>query len=118
MTKKKEIAILSAMGASKKSIYTIFASCGIFMGILSSFIGTFFAIITLKNLDKLINFLSFLQGHTMFNEKFFGTSLPNHLSLEALIFILIATPIISFLAGFIPAIKASKLIPSKILREN
>ena len=116
--KKREIAILSAMGASKKSIALIFTLCGGIMGTLSTLIGTGAAILTLHNIDSVVSFLSFLQGHDAFNVVFYGKSLPNQLSNHALIFILIATPIISLLAGLVPAVKATKLHPSQILRSE
>ncbi|WP_194847450.1 ABC transporter permease [Candidatus Neptunochlamydia vexilliferae] len=116
--KKKEIAILSAMGASKKSIALIFTLCGGIMGTLSTLIGTVAAMLTLHNIDGVVSFLSFLQGHDAFNAVFYGKSLPNELSNHALTFILIATPIISLLAGLVPALKATKLAPSQILRSE
>ena len=116
--KKKEIAVLQAMGASKKSIALIFGSCGAIMGISSSLIGSLAAVFTLKHIDILVRFLSSIQGHTAFNAAFFGEKLPNALSIDGLIFILIITPIISLIAGLIPAIKAAKMDPSKILRAD
>ncbi len=116
--KRKEIAILSAMGASKKSIAIIFTLCGGIMGTLSTLIGMLAAMLTLHNIDSVVSFLSFLQGHEAFNTVFYGKSLPNQLSHHALIFILIATPIISLLAGLVPALKATKLHPSQILRSE
>ncbi len=116
--KKKEIAILRSMGASSKSIALIFGFCGFFMGIVSSIIGISSALLTLRNLDSVIKFLSIIQGHNFFNAAFFGNKLPNDLSLDALIFVLILTPILAILAGLIPAIKASKMHPSAILRSQ
>ncbi len=116
--KKREIAILSAMGASKKSIALIFTLCGGIMGTLSTLIGTVAAMFTLHNIDSVVSFLSFMQGHDAFNVVFYGKSLPSQLSNHALIFILIATPIISLLAGLVPALKATKLHPSQILRSE
>lgn len=114
--KRKEIAILQSMGASFKSIAFIFGGCGAIMGALSCLIGSLLAIITLHNLESLIAFLSMIQGRSAFNPAFFGQTLPNHLSIEALLFVLIATPILSCLAGLIPAIKASRVQPSHALR--
>lgn len=116
--KKREIAILSAMGASKKSIAWIFTLCGGIMGCLSTLIGTAAALLTIHNIDSVVHFLSFLQGHDAFNAVFYGKSLPSELSQRALMFILIATPIISLLAGLVPALKACKVHPSKILRSE
>ncbi|MES2121929.1 MAG: FtsX-like permease family protein [Chlamydiota bacterium] len=116
--KKKEIGILQAMGASRKSIALIFGTCGICMGILSSLIGIAAAIATLKNIDSIAQMLSFIQGHDAFNTTFFGKTLPGTLSNNAVLFILIATPLLSLLAGFIPALKACRLRPSEILRSE
>ncbi len=114
--KKQEIGILQALGASRKSIALIFGGTGAALGILSSVVGVGAALLTLKNLDKLVQFLSFLQGHDAFNAVFFGSSLPQELSFQALLFVLVITPILSLIAGLIPAWKACRLSPSAILR--
>lgn len=116
--KKREIGILQAMGASSWSIGAIFGSCGMAMGILGSLIGTGAAVLTLSNIDKVVKLLSWVQGHDAFNAAFYGNSLPNQLSSDALIFILIATPLLSLAAGLVPAIKACRLRPSAILRSE
>lgn len=116
--KKREIGILQAMGASRLSIAAIFGSCGIAMGILSSLIGTAAALFTLHHIDAIVQLLSYFQGREAFNATFFGKSLPSELSGNALTFILIATPLLSLLAGLVPAIKACRLRPSEILRSE
>jgi lipoprotein-releasing system permease protein len=116
--KKQEIGILQALGASRKSIALIFGGLGATLGVLSSFVGIGTALLTLKNLDKLVQFLSFLQGHDAFNVVFFGSSLPHELSFQALLFVLVITPILSLIAGLIPAWKACRLSPSAILRSE
>nr|NGX31993.1 Lipoprotein-releasing system transmembrane protein LolE [Candidatus Anoxychlamydiales bacterium] len=116
--KKKEIAILRSMGASSKSIAVIFGFCGFIMGLFSSIIGIGASIITLKHLDLVIKLLSMIQGHTFFNAAFFGNKLPNDLSYDALIFVIIITPVLALIAGIVPAIKASKVHPSSILRSQ
>jgi lipoprotein-releasing system permease protein len=116
--KKKEIGILQAMGASRLSIAMIFGSCGVFMGMASSLLGVIAALLTLHNIDAIASFLSFVQGHEMFNTLFYGNSLPHELSSGAILFVLIVTPILSLCAGLIPAIKACRLQPSAILRSE
>ncbi len=116
--KKREIGILQAMGASKNSIALIFGLCGVCIGMISSLIGIALALLTLHNIDFVVKILSLLQGHEAFNTLFFGQSLPDTLSHRALCFVLIATPLISLLAGLIPAIKACRLQPSQILRSE
>jgi lipoprotein-releasing system permease protein len=116
--KKQEIGILQALGATRKSIAVIFGGLGAALGVISSLVGVGAAMLTLKNLDKLVQFLSFLQGHDAFNAVFYGSSLPHELSFQALLFVLIITPILSLLAGLIPAWKACRLSPSAILRSE
>ncbi len=116
--KKKEIAILQAMGASRTSIALIFGSCGMIVGLFGCTIGTVGALFTLEHIDLIAGFLSAMQGHEAFNPAFYGNSLPTTLSSGALLFIFIATPTLSLLSGLIPAIKASRLCPSTILRSE
>lgn len=116
--KKMEIGILRSMGASSLSIAIIFGTCGVVMGVVGSLIGTLAAMITLKNLPLLVNVISQIQGHDMFNPIYFGENLPTELSLEALAFVVAATTLISLIAGLVPAIKASLVRPSTILRSE
>lgn len=116
--KSREIGILQAMGASKFSVASLFGICGIVMGSLSSLIGLAAAILTLENIDSLVHLLSSLQGHDAFNATFFGDSLPKTLSSHAVLFVLIVTPLLSLVAGLIPAIKACKVQPSTLLRNE
>lgn len=116
--KKKEIAVLQSMGATSKSIVSIFGIAGMLTGSISCIIGTTAAFFTLKHLQSLVQLLSFLQGREAFQSAFFGTTLPNALSMSSLIFIVSATFIVSFLAGVIPALKATKIRPSEILKSE
>ncbi len=116
--KKKEIGILRAMGAKRRSIASIFALCGASLGLFSCLLGLFLAFITLKNIDHVVGLLSMIQGHEAFNAQFFGTSLPHEISPRALWFAAIATPLLALVAGLFPAIKAARLNPCDTLRSE
>ena len=116
--KKKEIGVLQALGASKRSIAFIFGGCGAAIGLLSSLIGIGAALLTLHHLDALVKFLSFLQGHSAFHTSLYGSALPSEVSVSALVFVAVITPLLSLAAGLIPAWKACKLSPSAILRSE
>lgn len=114
--KKIEIGILRSMGATSASIAAIFGICGMVMGAIGSIIGILAATLTLRYVNELVGFMSRIQGHDLFNPIFYGTTLPTELSLEALMFVLMTTVVISLLAGIVPAFKASMVRPSAILR--
>lgn len=114
--KKLEIGILRSMGASSVSIALIFGICGIVMGLAGSFIGTAAAFLTLQNLQVLVDFISRVQGFEMFNPVFYGDTLPTDISLEAFLFVIVATVVISLVSGLVPAIKACLMRPSAILK--
>lgn len=116
--KKKEIGILQSMGASSTSIALIFALCGATLGILGSMIGSVAAFFTMQHIDSLVGLLSLLQGHDAFHESFYGNSLPTTLSSQAVLFVVISTPILSIFAGLVPAIKACRLKPAETLRSQ
>lgn len=116
--KKMEIGILRAMGATSWSIAAIFGGCGAIMGLAGSAVGLIAATITLARLDILIGWISRLQGFDAFNPLFYGDALPNEMSMEALALVVTGTAILSLVAGVIPAIKASFMQPSAILRSE
>jgi len=116
--KKKEIAVLQALGAKKSSVALIFGACGLTVGVLSTMLGTLLAYVTLRNIDTVVSVLSSLQGRTAFNPMFFGQQLPHTLSPDALTFVLIATPVLSLLAGLVPALRATRLQPATVLRSE
>ena len=116
--KRKEIAILRALGATKTSVGLIFGICGFIMGAVGSLIGALLAWLTLKNLPLLLGVLSSLQGFEVLNSNFYGETITAHLSNYAFWFVLITTSCISTIAGIVPAIKASFVNTSDALRSE
>lgn len=116
--KRKEIGILRSMGATSTSIATIFATCGMIMGLTGSGLGIGAGLFTLSHLDGLIALLSKLQGHEAFQAAFYGTSLPNAVDHQVLLFVMLSTAAVSLLAGLVPAVKAASLQPTAVLRSE
>jgi ABC-type lipoprotein release transport system permease subunit len=116
--KRREIGILRAMGASTLSLAGVFGGAGMALGLSGSCLGTLLAMATLANLDHLVAFLSAIQGHPAFAAAFFGGQLPNEMSISALRFVWITTPLLAFGSGLIPAWRACRLQPSAILKSE
>ncbi|MBS0654673.1 MAG: ABC transporter permease [Verrucomicrobia bacterium] len=116
--KRKEIAILRALGASKTSIGAIFGLCGFIMGATGSILGAALAILTLNNLSFLLRQLGSLQGFEVLNTTFYGNNLPSQISVEALLFVIGSCACISCLSGIIPAFQASRINTSEALRNE
>lgn len=116
--KRREIAILRSLGARTSSIAAIFGAAGALTGLLAGAIGSLAALYTLEHIDTVAAFLTQVQGHTAFNPAYFGEHLPQTLSSGALLFVLIATPLLSLLAGLVPALRACRIAPSPTLRSS
>lgn len=116
--KRKEIAILRALGASKASIAFIFGLCGFLLGAIGSIIGALLAILTLHNLSNILMFIGKLQGFEVLSSTFYANSLPNEVSTASLLFVICIAGVGSCLAGMIPAIQASRINTSEALRNE
>lgn len=117
-TKRKEIGMLKALGATNGQIAWLFGSCGAFLGSVGSLIGTVAAFFTLRYIGTIANFLGTLLGHEAFHTAFYGESLPTQLDSHALFFLWILTPVLSLTAALIPARRACAINPSVILRSE
>lgn len=116
--KRKEVAILRALGASKASIAFIFGLCGFILGAIGSIIGALFAVLTLHNLPTILGFLGSLQGFEVLSSAFYANSLPTTVSVQAMLFVISLSGIASCIAGIIPAISACRINSSEALRNE
>ena len=79
-TKRGDIALLRAMGASKSVIIKIFLLIGSFVGILGTFFGTLLGVYLSLNIEQVRQFLSFLFNQNLFSpEVYFLTQLPSEI---------------------------------------
>lgn len=115
-TKTKEIAIMRALGASKKSIQAIFIFSGLFIGICGALVGTILASITLMLLPEIMHGLEMLQGHEVLQATIYGQM--ERMTLNWTVFFLCigVTGATSAFAGFLASLKALKLHISDSLR--
>lgn len=114
--KKKQIGILLSLGAKKSSIASIFAICALLIGLFSCLIGMTLALITIKNLNTILQCISSIFGSDTFSMQLLNSTLPKKFSIGSTWPVYVLTPILSVLASIIPASKACNVEPSSILR--
>jgi lipoprotein-releasing system permease protein len=109
MEKGREIAILKAMGATRKSIGRIFMLEGLVIGLGGTLLGLGFGMV-----------LCYLLAHYQFVELpssvYYVTTLPVKIQVMDVAAICLAAVAVSFTATVYPAYKASELNPVEILR--
>jgi len=115
--KEKDIAILRTLGFTSYDISQIFflqgamnATLGIILGIILAFLG-------LNNLRTIETFISVIFGFNFFPEGlYYISSMPYLIRTGDVIIISISALLISFIACYLPAVKASKQDPVSIIR--
>ncbi len=108
MEKTKDIAVFKAIGASDRSVMSIFFIEGVVIGALGTLLGTLFGYIGCV----LLRYYGF-----EIDEKVFGLkTVPVQIVLSNFVVVGIAAFFISSLAGIYPAIRAARLRPADALR--
>lgn len=114
--RRKEIAVLRALGASKKSIAAIFILAGLGVGLIGSLIGSLLAAITLHYLPELLSFLGTLQGHELLQQSFYGEIAAQNLQLQPFLFTLVSISLLSAAAGCLAALRGCHMNVSEALK--
>jgi lipoprotein-releasing system permease protein len=109
MEKTRDIAILRTMGASSRSIMSIFIFQGLFVGL----VGTFLGLISGSFLCHLLARYKFIK---LPPDVYYITTLPVRMEWVDVLSIAFAAVLISFLATIYPSWQASKLNPVEALR--
>ena len=109
MEKSRDIAILRTMGASSKSIMSIFIFQGLFVGL----VGTFLGLISGSFLCQLLARYKFIK---LPPDVYYITTLPVRMEWLDVASIALAAIVISFLATIYPSWQASKVNPVEALR--
>ena len=109
MEKTKDIAVLRAMGASSRSVMSIF----IFQGLMVGLIGTVTGLASGLILCRLLAKYKFI---TLPSDVYYISTLPVRVEWMDVWFVALAAVVISFLATIYPSWYASRLHPAEALR--
>ncbi len=109
MEKNKDVAILRAMGASAKSIMSVF----MLQGLLVGFVGTFFGLVSGLGICQLLKKYKFISLPA---DVYYISTLPVQVQWTDISIVAVSAVIISFLATLYPSRYASKLNPVEAFR--
>jgi lipoprotein-releasing system permease protein len=109
MEKNKDVAILRAMGATQKSIMTVF----MFQGVLVGVVGTLVGLASGLGLCHLLAKYKFIE---LPSDVYYISTLPVRVELPDIVLVIAAALVISFLATLYPSWHASRLSPVESLR--
>ncbi len=111
-----EIAILRTMGAKDGLIKRIFVWQGVFSGVLGSVFGSLAGVVIALNLTNLIKGLERLIGHHFLSgDIYFVDFLPSQVVASDVLMVSGTAIVLSLLATWYPASRASRLNPATVL---
>jgi len=114
--KRSDIAILKTMGASNWSLRFIFIVQGAFNGLVGSVIGAITGCYIALNLTAIIKALELLIGHKVLSgDIYFIDFLPSELDYSQALIVSLLAFVMSILATFYPAWRASSIQPAQEL---
>lgn len=115
--KRREIAVLRTVGASRGSVMRIFMMTGAILGATGTMAGVALGIAICLHIERLRQFLSWVTGTALFNpELYFLSELPARLELSETLSVAMMALILSFLATLYPAWRAASLDPIDALK--
>jgi lipoprotein-releasing system permease protein len=109
MEKNKDVAILRAMGATQKSIMSVF----MFQGLLVGVVGTLVGLASGLGLCHLLAKYKFIE---LPSDVYYISTLPVRVEMLDIVLVIVTAVVISFLATIYPSWHASRLDPVESLR--
>lgn len=114
--KQGDIAIQRTLGANDGFIKRIFLWYGLISGMKGALFGVIIGVILSLNLTSIIRFFENLFGVKLLSGGiYFIDFLPSEIHWLDIVWVLLATVILSLAASLYPAIRAAKLEPAKVL---
>ncbi|MGZ8999066.1 MAG: lipoprotein-releasing ABC transporter permease subunit [Allosphingosinicella sp.] len=115
--KRRDIAILRTMGATRTGLLKVFMTVGVTIGVLGIAAGMLLAAIFLFYRQAVVSFAQWATGQNLWDPSIrFLTELPSKTDPVEVTVIVVMALLLSFLATLIPAWRASKTDPVQVLR--
>lgn len=114
--KSSDIAVLRTLGAKDRLIRAIFIWYGLLAGLLGSVIGAVIGVLVSLWFTDIIHIIETLTGHHFLSgDIYFIDFLPSELHWLDVVYVLVTALLLSLLASWYPARRASNLSPARVL---
>jgi len=114
--KSADIAVLRTLGAKDGLIRAIFIWYGLLAGLLGSVSGVVTGVLVALNLTPVMRGIEHLTGHTLLaGDIYFIDFLPSELHWLDVVIVLVTAIVLSLIASWYPARRASRLDPARVL---
>jgi lipoprotein-releasing system permease protein len=114
--KSSDIAVLRTLGAKDGLIRAIFVWYGLLAGLFGSVSGVIVGVLTSWQLTNIINFIQKVIGHRFLSgDIYFIDFLPSELHWLDVFYVLVTALLLSLLASWYPARRASRIDPARVL---
>ncbi|HEU0198407.1 MAG TPA: lipoprotein-releasing ABC transporter permease subunit [Nevskiaceae bacterium] len=115
--KQSDIAILRTLGATPRSIISIFMVQGSIIGFVGTAIGVILGVTLALNVQTLVPILEALTHHQFLNPQIYYISqLPSKLEISDVVRVTVLALVLGFFSTLYPAWRASKVQPAEALR--
>lgn len=115
--KTRDIGIVSALGASRTGILSIFLFNGLLIGVFGSLLGLGLGYWFTENVDAVHAFIKDVTGRDVFPPTIYHfRSIPTVWHWPSVFTIMGGSVMVAFFAGLLPAMRAARLDPIKALR--
>jgi lipoprotein-releasing system permease protein len=115
--KRGDIAILRSFGSTPRSIMSIFASQGTFIGLIGTLLGVLLALLVTSQLDNVVSLLErWLDIDLLSADVYFLSELPTQLRVIEIAEICLLALGLAVAATFYPALSAARQPPAEALR--
>ena len=114
--KRSDIAILRTLGANDNLIRSVFIWYGLLAGLFGSLLGIVIGVIASLQLTNVIHFLEKILDHQFLSGGiYFIDFLPSELHLLDVVIVFVTALVLSLLASWYPAQRASRINPASVL---